>query len=113
MNYPWPGNVRELENVLERSFLFSRGPVIESLSLDGDNSGIGQHSNPAGVVKLKDLTKQAAMRTEEQLIRMALENLRGNVSAVARQMGISPRAVHQKLKKHGIDPQHFRRPGGS
>jgi Nif-specific regulatory protein/two-component system response regulator AtoC len=48
------------------------------------------------------------MRTEEQLIRMALENFHGNVSAVARQMGITPRAVHQKLKKHAIDPRKFR-----
>ena len=109
MSYQWPGNVRELENVLERSFLFSRGPVIESLSLDGEISQSGRHSESSSVVKLKDLTKQAAMRTEEQLIRMALENLNGNVTAVARQMGISPRAVHQKLKRHGIDPQRFRK----
>lgn len=107
MGYPWPGNVRELENVLERSFLFSRGSVIESLALDGE-LGMSADNPAANVVKLKDLTKQAAMRTEEQLIRMALEELRGNVSAVARQMGISARAVHQKLKKHGLDPQQFR-----
>ena len=111
MSYYWPGNVRELENVLERSFLFSRGSVIDSLALDGE-SAAACDDLPAKVVKLKDLTKQAAMRTEEQLIRMALEELRGNVSAVARQMGISPRAVHQKLKKHGIDPQPFRNSGG-
>ena len=110
MSYHWPGNVRELENVLERSFLFSRGSVIDSLALDGE-SAAACDDKPAKVVKLKDLTKQAAMRTEEQLIRMALEELRGNVSAVARQMGISPRAVHQKLKRHGIDPQPFRIPG--
>jgi len=112
MSYHWPGNVRELENVLERSFLFSRGSVIDSLALDGE-SAAACDDKPAKVVKLKDLTKQAAMRTEEQLIRMALEELRGNVSAVARQMGISPRAVHQKLKRHGIDPQPFRIPGGN
>ena len=112
MSYPWPGNVRELENVLERSFLFSRGSVIESLALDGE-LGATRDDQPASVVKLKDLTKQAAMRTEEQLIRMALEELRGNVSAVARQMGISPRAVHQKLKRHGIDPQQFRTARGN
>lgn len=112
MSYHWPGNVRELENVLERSFLFSRGSVIDSLALDGE-SAAACDDKPAKVVKLKDITKQAAMRTEEQLIRMALEELRGNVSAVARQMGISPRAVHQKLKRHGIDPQPFRIPGGN
>lgn len=107
MSHPWPGNVRELENVLERSFLFSRGSVIESLALDGESAG-GCDSQPASVMNLKDLTKQAAMRTEEKLIRKALEELRGNVSAVARQMGITPRAVHQKMKRHGIDPQPFR-----
>ena len=108
MSYPWPGNVRELENVLERSFLFARGNVIESLILDGDDWQ-GENLRPvAGIVNLKDLTRQAAMRTEEKLIVTALENFRGNVSAVARQMGITPRAVHQKLKKHGINPQKFR-----
>ncbi len=108
MSYPWPGNVRELENVLERSFLFSRGTLIESLALGGEETHAGGRHALADVVKLKDLTRQAAMRTEGQLIVLALENLRGNVSAVARQMGISPRAVHQKLKRHGIDPQKFR-----
>lgn len=107
MAHPWRGNVRELENVLERSFLFSRGPVIESLAIEGDASN-GRSGDPASVVKLRDVTRQAAMHTEEQLIRLALEDNQGNVSAVARQIGISPRAVHQKLKKHGIDPQGFR-----
>jgi Nif-specific regulatory protein/two-component system response regulator AtoC len=30
------------------------------------------------------------------------------VSAVAREMGITPRAIHQKLKKHGIDADEYR-----
>ncbi len=109
MEYPWPGNVRELENLLERSFLFSRGPIIESLMLNNaqlpDREVIGIPAR----LSLRDMTRKAAMRTEEQLIRSALESLRGNVSAVARHMGISPRAVHQKLKKHAIDPREFRK----
>ena len=107
MSYAWPGNVRELENVLERSFLFSRGSVIESLRLDDEIGSTGERQS-ATTVKLKDLTKQAAMHTEEHLIRATLQELRGNVTAAARQMGISPRAVHQKLKKHGIEAQQFR-----
>lgn len=107
LSYPWPGNVRELENVLERSYLFSRGSVIASLALDGEPASERKEQS-GSVVKLKDLTKQAAMRTEARLIRGALEELRGNVSAVARRMGISARAVHQKLKRHGIDPRQFR-----
>ena len=110
MVYSWPGNVRELENVLERSFLFSGGPIIESLMLDGDGlneedvDGLADDN-----MNLHDMVKKAARETEERLIRHALERLNGNVSAVARHMGISPRAVHQKLRKLDIDPQEYRK----
>ncbi|WP_462330946.1 sigma 54-interacting transcriptional regulator [Thiohalocapsa halophila] len=114
--YHWPGNIRELENVLERAFLFARGPVIETLPLLKDKlpdaspqaltapapESAGQHSS------LRTLTKQAALDTEKELIRAALTRMHGNVTAVARHIGISPRAVHQKLRKHGIDPRQFR-----
>jgi DNA-binding NtrC family response regulator len=106
MSYAWPGNVRELENVLERGYLFAKGPVIETLSIG--NEPEAAVPNP-GEVKLKELTREAAMRTEAELIRTALKDLHGNVSAVARQMGITPRAVHLKIKKHAIDAAEFRR----
>lgn len=111
MSHPWPGNVRELENVLERGFLFAKGVVIESLGLGNDiNATVGDRQD-RGELTLRDLTRQAAMQAEARLIRTALADLRGNVSAVARQMGITPRAVHQKLKKHAIDAREFRTSG--
>src|SRR5438552_7813803 len=36
--YNWPGNIRELENVIERTVLFSEGPVIRALDLPGELS---------------------------------------------------------------------------
>jgi len=107
MTYPWPGNVRELENVLERGYLFAKGPVIETLAI-GNASSAGA-SGPSEM-SLKDLTRQAAMAAEAELIRAALKDLHGNVSAVARQMGITPRAVHQKIRKHAINTSEFRGP---
>ena len=108
--HPWPGNVRELENVLERSFLFARGPIIETLLLDC--AAPAQHDVEImddGNLKFRDLTKKAARKTEERLIRNALQSLSGNVSAVARHIGITPRAVHQKLRKLDINPQEYRK----
>jgi len=31
-NYQWPGNVRELENLMHRSVLLTKGPIISELS---------------------------------------------------------------------------------
>jgi DNA-binding NtrC family response regulator len=109
MTYDWPGNVRELENVLDRSFLFARGPIIEGVKLAGDNGpgdNVGEAARP---LSLRDVTRQAAMQTEAQMIRAALQSEHGNVSAVARQMGITARAVHQKLRKHDISARDFRK----
>jgi DNA-binding NtrC family response regulator len=109
MTHDWPGNVRELENVLERSYLFCREQVIEHVLLDGERHG----EEPGGAAEpvLRQVKRQAAMELEERMIREALNRSSGNVSAVAREMGISPRAVHQKLRAHKIDARSFRRGG--
>ncbi|MDX2023402.1 MAG: sigma-54 dependent transcriptional regulator [Deltaproteobacteria bacterium] len=39
VNYPWPGNIRELENVIERTVLFSEGPMIRLPELPADLLG--------------------------------------------------------------------------
>jgi hypothetical protein len=38
----------------------------------------------------------------------ALKQYSGNVSAVARSMRITPRAVHMRLKSHGINAATYR-----
>jgi DNA-binding NtrC family response regulator len=106
LNYSWPGNLRELENVLERAFLFSGGPVITDVELPpvrGPTEGAAD-----GEPDLKTLRQQALRQAETQVLVQALKRLRGNVSAVARCMDITPRAVHMRLKSLGIDPAAFR-----
>jgi len=108
--YSWPGNVRELENVLERSFLFSKGPMIESVSLDSDARQSPTEGEAAeSRYGLKEAPRRVALETEARLLRDALTRHRGNVSALAREMEITPRAVHQKLKRHAIDAGEYRR----
>jgi two-component system, NtrC family, response regulator HydG len=36
LEYPWPGNVRELENLMARSVLLAKGPIIDALLLPKD-----------------------------------------------------------------------------
>lgn len=108
MTYAWPGNVRELENVLERSFLFANGPVIEDIFLDAERFSDERVAAPNDVA-LRSMKRRAAMEIEDKVLREVLLRCEGNVSAAARQMGITPRAVHQKLKSHRIDPVPYRR----
>ncbi|MEK8089877.1 sigma 54-interacting transcriptional regulator [Thermithiobacillus plumbiphilus] len=106
MAYEWPGNVRELENVLERTFLFARGQVIDELGV--------QLSAETGLSQIEDLRRrrQGAVRdVETKILRDALQRQAGNVSAVAREIGITPRAIHQKLRSYNIDAATYRKPG--
>ncbi|MAT64279.1 MAG: Fis family transcriptional regulator [Gammaproteobacteria bacterium] len=104
MAYEWPGNVRELENVLERAFLFAKGQVIDELGVRlPDETGLSQ---------IEDLRRrrQGAVRDiETKTLRDALQRHAGNVSAVAREIGITPRAVHQKLRNYHIDAAAYRK----
>ena len=104
MAYDWPGNVRELENVLERAFLFARGQVIDAIDVIGTEAGEG-----AGAGNLRSRKLCAAREIEIGVLRDALLRLDGNVSAVAREIGITRRAVHQKLKSNGIDATAYRK----
>jgi len=107
LRYSWPGNLRELENVLERGFLFARGAIIEDLGL---MAGDSPASAEEGVSNLKNARRQAVRALESDLMVGALRHYRGNVSAVARAMDITPRAVHMKLRSLGIAAAAFRAP---
>lgn len=106
MAYEWPGNVRELENVLERAYLFSRDAVIEDVEVDV--AELNDESDNLYNSSLREMKKKAGKEVELKVLQDALIRQRGNVTAVARDMGITPRAVHQKLKVHRIDPAAYR-----
>jgi DNA-binding NtrC family response regulator len=106
LSYGWPGNLRELENVLERGFLFARGPVIVDVEVPSVPR-TGEGSNNVGT-SLKAQRQRAVREAEAKVIVEALKQFQGNVSAVARCMDLTPRAVYMKLKSLGINAAAFR-----
>ncbi|WP_198942565.1 helix-turn-helix domain-containing protein [Methyloprofundus sedimenti] len=52
--------------------------------------------------------KKVACEVEVQMLHDALKRFSGNVSATAKEFGMTPRAVHQKLKKHHIEAAIYR-----
>lgn len=99
-NHPWPGNVRELRNVVESMFLMSEG---ESLGFDDLPSEIGLPLVSDGCqVKLRSPTGKLE-DAELEFIRETLEADRGNLTLVAKHLGIAKSTLYIKLKKYGLD----------
>lgn len=90
VNYSWPGNIRELQNTIEKAVILSDGSVIkpDDLYLKAP-SGI---KSPDSFATLEE--------TELQMIRMAIEQNNGNLTAAAEQLGITRQTLYNKLKRN-------------
>jgi two-component system response regulator AtoC len=102
IEYGWPGNVRELENTIERAMVLSDGKRIEAEGLPeklrATRDPIRQ-SLAVGEMSIKKTTRII----EEELIRKALRETRGNRTNAAKILEISHRALLYKIKEYGID----------
>ena len=99
--YPWPGNVRELKNVIQRAVLMAKG---EELTPDLLPSRIRAASNAENVIA-QHFPIHAGMTlgaVEREYILMTLAATKGNKKETAHQLGISRRALYDKLRKHGL-----------
>jgi len=100
--YHWPGNVRELENCIEYAVLMSTDDVIHGHNLPPSL----QTPEGSNTVSRRTLSAQVRL-LEQDLIVDALKCTGGNMSAAARQLGITPRMIRYKIRNLGIDYQHF------
>ncbi|RDV81196.1 sigma-54-dependent transcriptional regulator [Ammonifex thiophilus] len=110
LQYNWPGNVRELRNVCERAVLMARGNVITPESLPEyllravrSRSETWHPAEDKRVLPLKEMVAEM----ERSAILRALEEHRGNKTAVARALGMSRTTLYAKMKELGIaDPEN-------
>ncbi|GAB3860091.1 sigma-54 dependent transcriptional regulator [Hymenobacter terrigena] len=97
---PLPGNIRELKNLVERAVLVSGkeelGPEdfqANALHLPPRAPAPGELPAP-GTMTLDEL--------EAQMIRQSLTHYEGNISRVAKALGLSRGALYRRFEKHGI-----------
>jgi two-component system response regulator AtoC len=100
--YGWPGNVRELEHAVERAVVLSEGPEIREEDLPERIRGGETAAPPIPVPEGTLSIKRATRAMEEQLIRRALEQTRGNRTRAAEVLEISYRALLYKIKEYGL-----------
>jgi DNA-binding NtrC family response regulator len=97
MGLCWPGNVRELRNLMERLTVTVSDTLIgiEDLPEEYRPGRLSQRTMeiPIG---------QPLEKVEEIIIRKTLNEVTSHREKAARILGISPRALHYKLRRYGI-----------
>jgi len=96
--YDWPGNIRELKNVIQKSVLLCDGRVLKAKHLPTNIRG-DRKSKPS--VKFEIGTPLGEI--EKEMIQQALAVVNNNRSKAAELLGISRRAIYNKLNKYNID----------
>lgn len=92
MKYSWPGNVRELQHCIERAVILSDGTAIDEYNL-----ALNSRVQPSG-----SLTIQTFNEMEEQMILASIEKEKGNMSAVAKSLGITRPTLYSKMNRYNI-----------
>lgn len=102
--YAFPGNIRELKSVIERALVASGGSIApEHLHLAADLAGVAP-AQSGSFVSLEDLPLNIG-KAEQVLIRRAMMETEGNLSAASRLLGITRPTLYSKLAKMGEAPE--------
>jgi DNA-binding NtrC family response regulator len=104
-HYDWPYNVRELEAAVRRAVAVTRGPELSAEDLpEAVREEMREYGSPAAP---RPAQARPAAPTPDEL-RALLDRHKGNVAAVARELGRDRAQIHRWMRYAGIDPQDHR-----
>lgn len=91
----WSGNIRELRNCIEKAVILSEGAILtpKEVELKSIQSDSGSRE-----ISSEDSLEE----TEKKAIMAAIGRFGGNLSMVAKSLGISRPTLYAKLKKYNI-----------
>jgi transcriptional activator for dhaKLM operon len=98
--YHWPGNVRELENVLERAMYMAEGNELTVEHLPAELGATSLGGPTERTITLDEAERQAIIR--------AGRATQGNVTAMARALGIGRTTLWRKMKALNLPADSFR-----
>lgn len=100
--YPWPGNVRELKNVIQTAILMLEGRELkpEFIPERIRDAVLSSGSRAEDTCSFPVGTSLEAM--EKEMVARTLNHVGGNKKSAASMLGISRRALYNKLKRHKL-----------
>jgi transcriptional regulator of acetoin/glycerol metabolism len=96
MSSDWPGNVREFYNVLERAMNLTEGTRLQIEALPPEMLGKNKSMATSTQRNFPDM--------EKELIASVLDECSGNLSNVAKKLGIARSTLYRKMGKYGLNP---------
>lgn len=110
--YSWPGNVRELENIMERIINQTPDGEVEMRNLPLDlllpkmnSKNLLKDNNMTENINLLEVRAQQQEELqvrEKQRLMALLEEYQGNISQVAREMGMARSTIYKKLRQYHL-----------
>jgi len=121
VDYPWPGNVRQLENAVFRAVVLCDGTTLRTADFPhiaraqgvpvASDVGVATRAAPGGHgdgSHLALINGGGRLRpladVEADVIRFALDHHKGQMSKVARQLGIGRSTLYRKVRELGLEP---------
>ncbi|MBF0551894.1 MAG: sigma 54-interacting transcriptional regulator [Deltaproteobacteria bacterium] len=102
LDYPWPGNVREMKNCLARAVILAKGPNLAVDDLSEKILARLTQPRPAGAQGVIEKLPEQGVRLQDMeldLINKTLQKCAGNKSRAAKLLGISRKALYQKIER--------------
>lgn len=90
--YNWPGNVRELRSAVERAIILTQNSTLQPE--DFFQNAFTEASQFNETFQLEEM--------EKQLIVKAMKKYNGNITEVARELGLSRQALYRRMEKYGL-----------
>src|SRR5580704_9403042 len=112
VSYAWPGNIRELENVIERAFVLSQGPVLE-LDYELESAPASRVSQGAVETFAADVqpvdgppSRLSTLKDVERSHILAALKLTSGViegpKGAAKILNLNPNTLRNRMEKFGI-----------